>query len=311
MGFIKDPPPPFKRCVSTPGEQAHLRPGLPNPDTFRSRRFARPQRVTPRGTVQVCCTLQPAMGFAAFPARPARKQTARSPTAPHPPKLSPPCQLRHRHHHRSGVHQCLIPYRRCSWAPGTSAPCCHDLEKPFLRSLDLRVLSCHRVRCETAVLPPPPARGSLGLSSRINPSDANALPAWRPRRVLPKESPKKSSREPPRRVARGRPPPKGGGCRSEERQRSSRMPAGAEALWVSALDMTQCCPARRLDRTRLTNRRRPRGGDASAVSASGVPVASSRRMRPPPGVRPPRGVAAQPVPAETGAGPAPASKCLS
>jgi hypothetical protein len=36
------------------------------PDSFRSRRSSRPQRFSPRATSQVCCTLQPVMGFASF-----------------------------------------------------------------------------------------------------------------------------------------------------------------------------------------------------------------------------------------------------
>lgn len=169
-----------------------------------------------------------------FPARPARKQTVRFPTALHPPKRSPPCQPRHRHHHRSDVHQCLIPSRRCSWVPGTPAACCHALERPFLRSPDLRVLSCHRVRCKQSTLPPIAARGSLGLSSRIRPVGvmSSALPARRRCRALPKDCPPVSSREPPRRVARGRPPPKGGGCHSEERQHSSRTPGSRSSVGV-------------------------------------------------------------------------------
>jgi len=36
------------------------------PETFRSRRFSRPQRFAPQKAVQVCCTLLPVMGFARF-----------------------------------------------------------------------------------------------------------------------------------------------------------------------------------------------------------------------------------------------------
>lgn len=35
-------------------------------ETFRSRRFSRPQRFAPQKAVQVCCTLLPVMGFARF-----------------------------------------------------------------------------------------------------------------------------------------------------------------------------------------------------------------------------------------------------
>jgi hypothetical protein len=62
------------RCrVSTPG-WAEARPSARScqtPDAFRPCRSSRLRRFTPPDTLQVCCTLHPAMGFATFPARPA------------------------------------------------------------------------------------------------------------------------------------------------------------------------------------------------------------------------------------------------
>jgi hypothetical protein len=62
------------RCrVSTPG-WAEARPSARScqtPDAFRPCRSSRLRRLTPPDTLQVCCTLHPAMGFATFPARPA------------------------------------------------------------------------------------------------------------------------------------------------------------------------------------------------------------------------------------------------
>jgi hypothetical protein len=71
LGFIKDPP--LRRfstaCPLPVCPKTHFRPEVPTSDMFRSCRFSRLQRFAPRGVLQVCCTLLPAMGFAVFPAR--------------------------------------------------------------------------------------------------------------------------------------------------------------------------------------------------------------------------------------------------
>jgi hypothetical protein len=65
-------------------------------------------------------------------------------------------------------------------------PCCHVPGCPLLRSVDLRGLSHHRVRCETPMLPPMPARCSHGLC----PDSLHSPPCHR----LPKETPADVSR---------------------------------------------------------------------------------------------------------------------
>ena len=89
--------PPFASCPDLPE-------GWPSaeccqtPDIFRPCRSSRLRRLTPRTALQVCCTLQPAMGFEPLPVRPPvdcvsttdgppRLSQARS---SHPSKLSPP-----------------------------------------------------------------------------------------------------------------------------------------------------------------------------------------------------------------------------
>jgi hypothetical protein len=105
------------RCrASSPG-RAEARPSARScqtPDAFRPCRSSRLRRLTPLDTLQVCCTLHPAMGFATFPVRSvpvARRREAGGspfPVAFYPSKFSPPQQagLRHR---------APIPSRRCSW----------------------------------------------------------------------------------------------------------------------------------------------------------------------------------------------------
>jgi hypothetical protein len=63
----------------------------------------------------------------------------------------------------SCVHRNLIPSRRCLRFLPELQSCCHVRNPGLCRSLDLRALSCQRVRCEAIVLPPLPARCSLGL----------------------------------------------------------------------------------------------------------------------------------------------------
>jgi hypothetical protein len=64
-----------RHCVSTPGRSQRER--IPRPSTwgchlpgsFRPCRSSRLRRISPRSSLQVCCTLQPAMGFAMFRGR--------------------------------------------------------------------------------------------------------------------------------------------------------------------------------------------------------------------------------------------------
>jgi hypothetical protein len=83
------------------------------------------RRFSPLDTLQVCCTLHPAMGFAVFPlrsrwplARRLRTGRSASPTALCPSELSPSQQVAARH-------RVSMPSRRCSWVPAWFLPCCH------------------------------------------------------------------------------------------------------------------------------------------------------------------------------------------
>jgi hypothetical protein len=111
------------RCrVSTPG-WAEARPSARScqtPDAFRPCRSSRLRRFTPLDTLQVCCTLHPAMGFAMFPVCPGSLPEGSGlglafPTAPHPTELSPPQQVGARH-------RVPIPSRRCSRFPVVGPP---------------------------------------------------------------------------------------------------------------------------------------------------------------------------------------------
>jgi len=68
--------------------------GCHTSNTFRPRRSSRPRRFAPHRSLQVCCTLQPIMGFARFSTRRFRdpkvpSTSSLSPRAHHPPKSSP------------------------------------------------------------------------------------------------------------------------------------------------------------------------------------------------------------------------------
>jgi hypothetical protein len=83
------------------------------------------RRFSPLDTLQVCCALHPAMGFAVFPlrsrwplARRLRTGRSASPTALCPSELSPSQQVAARH-------RVSMPSRRCSWVPAWFLPCCH------------------------------------------------------------------------------------------------------------------------------------------------------------------------------------------
>ena len=104
------------RCrVSTPG-RAEARPSARSrqtPGAFRPCRSSRLRRFTPLDTLQVCCTLHPAMGFAKFPvcslpcARRRGVGGSPFPVAFHPSEFSPPRQADARH-------RTPVPSRRCS-----------------------------------------------------------------------------------------------------------------------------------------------------------------------------------------------------
>lgn len=73
MGFSRSPPPTWAGCVHSGRQLPKVSPtsawGCHLPGSFRPRRSSRPRRFTPHPDLQVCCALQPAMGFATFPAR--------------------------------------------------------------------------------------------------------------------------------------------------------------------------------------------------------------------------------------------------
>jgi hypothetical protein len=165
MGFIKDSPPPID--AACPLRVSKLTVGLGCQSQTCSAHavshdFSGLLHAAPRRFVAPCCR---PWGSPCFP-----------PDLPE----SRPCVPRRRTTLRSfSLHDCRdtvtttevvftsapFPHVVVPGLPKTPLSCCHDLERPFLRSLDLRALSRHRVRCETAMLPPLPARGSLGLSS--------------------------------------------------------------------------------------------------------------------------------------------------
>jgi hypothetical protein len=104
------------RCrASTPGRaEARLSArSCQTPDAFRPCRSSRLRRLTPLDTLQVCCTLHPAMGFAKFRvcslpcARRRGVEGSPSPVAFYPSEFSPPRQAEVRH-------RTPIPSRRCS-----------------------------------------------------------------------------------------------------------------------------------------------------------------------------------------------------
>jgi hypothetical protein len=66
--------------------------------TFRPRGFAPPRRFSPRNGSQVCCTLQPALGFAAF-----RIVKSVSQLREHSPQALPPLEGHHHPHSRDAV----------------------------------------------------------------------------------------------------------------------------------------------------------------------------------------------------------------
>jgi hypothetical protein len=124
------------------------------------------RRFTPLDTLQVCCTLHPAMGFAAFPlcslplARRRGAGRSASSTALYPSELSPSQQVAARH-------RVPMPSRRRSRVPAWFLPCCHGR-----RSMLSAVRSTSGL-CSTAKSVAPcrrchrrAARCSLGLAPR-------------------------------------------------------------------------------------------------------------------------------------------------
>jgi hypothetical protein len=145
------------------GEGGHLRlVASQAPSTFRSCRFSRLQRLAPPDALQVCCTLQPAMGFVAFPApgrdrspgRPRRLSRGATPFGAFPSPAAAP-------RHRGRCPLAVRPAFRCS-----GPPCRHGVPARLRRSADLRAL-LHR---SSPLLPAAVAGGGpldapLGLCS--------------------------------------------------------------------------------------------------------------------------------------------------
>jgi hypothetical protein len=104
------------RCRESSPGRAEARPSARScqtPDAFRPCRSSRLRRFTPLDTLQVYCTLHPAMGFAKFPvcylpfARRRGAGGSPSPVALYPSECSPPLQAGARH-------RAPVPSRRCS-----------------------------------------------------------------------------------------------------------------------------------------------------------------------------------------------------
>jgi hypothetical protein len=109
-GSSKIAPPPTKDTSRPlPAEQAQLSAMRCQPHRMvRPCRFSRLRRFTPRDAAQVCCTLQPAMGFAMFPAR------KPFPMAPTLRSFSLPGSI-------SSVNPGTAPIRRQERRPGATA----------------------------------------------------------------------------------------------------------------------------------------------------------------------------------------------
>jgi hypothetical protein len=86
--------------------------GLPHPNTFRPRRSSRPRRLPPHTASRVCCTPQPVLGFARFPAERAalRRPPRHSSERPFPLRSSSPIPA-------GGLSPGSLPPRRRSMEP--------------------------------------------------------------------------------------------------------------------------------------------------------------------------------------------------
>jgi hypothetical protein len=161
------PPPVQMSCVhSRVGRSPPFGSELPRSGLVPPLPLQRLRRFTPLDTLQVCCTLHPAMGFAAFPlcslplARRRGAGRSASSTALYPSELSPSQQVAARH-------RVPMPSRRRSRVPAWFLPCCHGR-----RSMLSAVRSTSRL-CSTAKSVAPcrrchrrAARCSLGLDPR-------------------------------------------------------------------------------------------------------------------------------------------------
>ena len=135
----KRPPPSAQRCQA--------------PDTFRPCRFSRLRRFTPHVALQVCCTLQPVMGFELFPTGPPTDRVA---TTSSPPRLSQT---------RGSYPSKRFPLRQphCVTAAVSFAPL---IRPPFPGFFSRpQGLSPSSSPLHPSVLPHPSARCSLGLCS--------------------------------------------------------------------------------------------------------------------------------------------------
>jgi hypothetical protein len=123
-------------------------PSVPPLGCGPSMSFLPTSTASPRASLQVCCTLQPTMGFARFCTAAA---AAVRPTGAYPPKLSPRRQPR-----RVTTTRALPPL--------TGRPDDRVLPPSSLPSdLGLKALIRRRVRCESPALPPGVARCFHGL----------------------------------------------------------------------------------------------------------------------------------------------------
>jgi hypothetical protein len=158
------------RCqASTPG-WAEARPSARScqtPDAFRPCRSSRLRRFTPLDTLQVCCTLHPAMGFAMFPVCLGSLPEGSGPWLAFPDGATPfgasPSPAGRSASPRPDP---LSPLFAVSGRG--SARVATDLLASFRRSLDLRVLLHCEVRC-----------GLVGVAA-VEPPDAplGLVPGW-------------------------------------------------------------------------------------------------------------------------------------
>jgi hypothetical protein len=187
MGFIRVPSADIDTACPLPLLQSedHSRFGsrLPTSNMFRPCRSSRPRRLTPRGILQVCCTLQPTMGSTPFQ----RSVDTEASTALVPESASPfrafpcptvlptspalcCCQQR-------PVHRSSYPSRRCRQV-SHSRTLLPAHENRGSCSLDLRDLIRRAIRSDPPMLPPTNARCSLGLLVPTTFGSHQSPPKW-------------------------------------------------------------------------------------------------------------------------------------
>jgi hypothetical protein len=170
LGFIQRTPLRRRRySVSTPGRAEALPSAraCQHPSAFRPCRSTRLRRFAPLSTLQVYCTLQPAMGFARFRAAQGSvpSEEGASPSAAVPTGADPPEVFPRRQPLRVTAAVALPPLRRSCRSPSARVATC--FRSAFASALDLRALLHQRVRCECArvaagaLLDPPMGFGPL------------------------------------------------------------------------------------------------------------------------------------------------------